>query len=109
MSANTQHRYVDTHLSLQLGNLLFQNVDPLLVPITLEFNPFSIPGCGTILESLLGGFVGLQSVYELPFLPTNLILCRGFAWIAIEQSLYSPLFPLRLSRKSWWGWSLFYE
>jgi len=66
---------------------LFQNADPLFVSITLKFNLFSVLSCGTVLKSFLGGLMGLQSVYEFPFLPANLILCRGLAWITTERWL----------------------
>ena len=109
VSANGQHHYADTHLFPQLGDFLFQNADPLLVSITLKFNLSSVLSCGTVLKSLLGGFMGLESIYKLPFLPANLILCCGLAWIATERRFYGPLFPLRLSREPGWRWSVFYE
>jgi hypothetical protein len=99
VSVHTLHHYVDAYLSPQLGNFLFQDPDPLLVSITFEFNLFSIPSYGTVFESLLGGFVRLQDVYKLPFLPPNLIFCRSLAGITIEWWFYSLLFSLRFGRE----------
>jgi len=38
VSVNALHHYADAYLSPQLGNFLFQNTDPLLVPIAFEFD-----------------------------------------------------------------------
>lgn len=57
VSANVQHHRVDTYLSSQLSDFLFQNSNSFLVPVTFEFNSFSILNCGIILESLLGSFL----------------------------------------------------
>lgn len=107
VSANTSRDYVNTYLSPQLGNFLFQNADPFFVPITLEFDLFSVLHRGTIVKSFLGSSVRLQDVYKLPFLPTNLILCRSLAGITTERWLYSPLFSLRFCRGSGRRWTIF--
>ena len=107
VSANSQHPYVKAHLSPQLSDFLFQNVDPLFVPVALQFNSLPVSSCGPVLKSPLGSFMRLHNVYQFPFLPTDLILRCGLARVTAERWFYSPLFSLRLSGESGWGWNIF--